>query len=380
MVSTAKSFPYILKESAAVLGSTTVPNALILDEHHFVRMLRTERKRTERSAKPFMLMLLDGGELFHAPRVVNDIVTSVGASTRETDTLGWYETGSILAILFTELGTLERAAIEKVVEKVSKSLSEHLDPEDASRLTVTYHLYPEDIGAKGNHSTDIRLYPDLERMAARKRDAHLAKRALDIFGSLMALLVLSPLFLAVAAAIKLTSPGPVLFRQKRIGQFGKSFTFLKFRSMQENNDPKIHEDYVKKLIAGQGDLKQPDNNGGSFKLTNDPRVTRIGRFIRRSSLDELPQFFNVLAGDMSLVGPRPPVPYEYESYDVWHRHRMVEVKPGITGLWQVTGRSRTTFDEMVRLDLQYAESWSVGMDLKILLQTPKAVLSGNGAH
>jgi exopolysaccharide biosynthesis polyprenyl glycosylphosphotransferase len=380
MVSTAKSFPYILKESATVLGSMAAQNSLVLDEHHFVRMLRTERKRTERSAKPFMLMLLNGGEMLQRSALVHEIATSVTASTRETDTLGWYTTGSVLGILFTELGTSELDAILKIVHKVSKSLGENLEREDATQLKVTYHIYPEDTANKGKHSTDIRLYPDLQRLAERKKDAHLAKRILDVAGSLIAILVLSPVFLAVAAAIKLTSPGPVLFRQKRIGQYGNTFTFLKFRSMKTNNDSKIHEDYVKKLIAGQSNLKQPDINGGVFKLTNDPRVTSVGRFIRRTSLDELPQFFNVLGGNMSLVGPRPPVPYEYESYDVWHRHRMIEVKPGITGLWQVTGRSRTTFDEMVRLDLQYAESWSLALDLKILFQTPKAVLSGNGAH
>jgi lipopolysaccharide/colanic/teichoic acid biosynthesis glycosyltransferase len=133
------------------------------------------------------------------------------------------------------------------------------------------------------------------------------------------------------------------------------------------------------LIAGKGD-KQADGKNGSFKLTNDPRITPIGRLIRRTSLDELPQFFNVLMGEMSLVGPRPPVPYEYEAYDVWHRDRMMEVRPGITGLWQVTGRSKTTFDEMVRLDLHYAGSWSILMDLKILIQTPMAVFSGDGAY
>ena len=150
--------------------------------------------------------------------------------------------------------------------------------------------------------------------------------------------------------------------------------------MNANNNAKIHQEYVTKLIAGEGNLVQSDGEKQAFKLTNDPRVTPIGRFIRRTSLDELPQFFNVLSGQMSLVGPRPPVPYEYEAYDVWHRNRMMEVKPGITGLWQVTGRSRTTFDEMVRLDLKYAGSWSVAMDLKILLQTPKAVISGEGAY
>jgi exopolysaccharide biosynthesis polyprenyl glycosylphosphotransferase len=216
-------------------------------------------------------------------------------------------------------------------------------------------------------------------MASSKKAAHVAKRILDVTGSLFAILLLSPVFLFLAAAVKLTSKGPVLFRQTRIGQYGRPFTFLKFRSMHANNNSKIHEEYVKKLIAGKGD-KHPDGKNGSFKLTNDPRITSIGRFIRRTSLDELPQFFNVLKGEMSLVGPRPPVPYEYEAYDVWHRDRMMFVKPGITGLWQVTGRSKTTFDEMVRLDLHYAGSWSILMDLKILIQTPKAVFSGDGAY
>jgi len=380
MVSTAKSFPFIGRESSSRVGETTFTNTSIVDEQHFVRMLRVERKRTERSGKPFMLMLLEGREVLATPNVLHDITTAMAISTRETDTLGWYESGSILGVLFTELGTIERATIERIVEKVSESLRDHLDVEDASRLKVTYHLFPEDTGAPGKHSTDVRLYPDLDRAAARKKAAHVAKRVLDIAGSLTAILFLLPVFLLVAAAVKFSSKGPILFRQTRIGQYGKPFTFLKFRSMAANNDSKIHEEYVKKLIAGQGDLKQPDGTQGSFKLVNDPRVTSVGRFIRRTSLDELPQFFNVLLGDMSLVGPRPPVPYEYEAYDVWHRHRLVEVKPGITGLWQVTGRSRTTFDEMVRLDLQYAGSWTISTDVKILLKTPKAVLSGSGAY
>lgn len=379
MVSTAKSFPFPLRESASSSGQTwTATNAYILDEFHFVRMLRVERNRTERSGKPFMLMLLSGSEMFQSSSDLADIVTAVAGSTRETDTLGWYESGSVLGILFTELGTTERVAIEKIVQKVTGALRAQLESD--SELTVTYHVFPEDVGAHGKHETDIRLYPDLEKQAASKKGAQALKRMVDILGSLAAILFLSPFFLAVAAAVKLTSKGPVLFRQQRIGQYGKTFTFLKFRSMKSNNDPKIHEDYVKKLIAGQGDLKQPDGTNGSFKLVNDPRITSVGRFIRRTSLDELPQFFNVLCGEMSLVGPRPPVPYEYQAYDVWHRRRMVEVRPGITGLWQVKGRSKTTFDEMVRLDLQYAQSWTVGMDVKILLQTPKAVLSGTGAY
>ncbi len=124
----------------------------------------------------------------------------------------------------------------------------------------------------------------------------------------------------------------------------------------------------------------PGGHRKFYKLTNDPRITRIGGFLRKTSFDEIPQFLNVLRGEMSLVGPRPPIPYEVESYDIWHRRRLLGVKPGITGLWQVAGRSRTTFDEMVRLDLQYAKSWSFWLDLKILLQTPRAVVAGDGAY
>jgi len=207
------------------------------------------------------------------------------------------------------------------------------------------------------------------------------KRGMDIAGSLMALLIFSPLFVVIALLIKLTSKGPMLFRQDRIGQYGKSFSFLKFRSMYVNNDASKHQEYVKQLIAGQAARKGGDGlSEGVFKLTDDPRITRVGKFLRRTSLDELPQFFNVLIGDMSLVGPRPPIAYEVEAYDLWHRRRLLEAKPGITGLWQVNGRSRVEFDEMVRLDLQYAKTWSPWLDLKILARTPKAMVAGEGAY
>ena len=178
----------------------------------------------------------------------------------------------------------------------------------------------------------------------------------------------------------MTSRGPILFKQQRIGEHGTPFTFLKFRSMYVNNDASKHKEYVRQLIAGQAE-KNPANGSkeGIFKLTNDPRITRVGSFLRRTSLDELPQFLNVLRGEMSLVGPRPPVPYEVEAYATWHRRRLLEAKPGITGLWQVQGRSKVGFDDMVRLDLQYARLSSPWLDVKILLQTPKAVIAGDGA-
>jgi lipopolysaccharide/colanic/teichoic acid biosynthesis glycosyltransferase len=172
-----------------------------------------------------------------------------------------------------------------------------------------------------------------------------------------------------------------MFRQERVGQYGERFTLLKFRSMNLSTDETLHKEYVTNFIAGRANA---DSGNGKkkkpYKITNDPRVTWIGKLMRRSSLDELPQFWNVLRGDMSLVGPRPPIPYELEAYDLWHRRRLLEAKPGITGLWQVHGRSKTTFDEMVRLDLEYSRSWSPMLDVKILLQTPRAVVSGDGAY
>jgi lipopolysaccharide/colanic/teichoic acid biosynthesis glycosyltransferase len=166
-----------------------------------------------------------------------------------------------------------------------------------------------------------------------------------------------------------------------VGQYGEVFTFYKFRTMVVSSDSSLHKDYVKRFIAGKAPAKiQGENPSGVYKIVDDPRVTRIGKYLRRGSLDELPQLFNVLKGDMSLVGPRPPVPYECDLYDLWHRRRVLEAKPGMTGLWQVMGRSRTKFDDMVRLDLRYARSWSLWLDMKILWKTPRAVLTGEGAY
>ena len=202
------------------------------------------------------------------------------------------------------------------------------------------------------------------------------KRGIDILGSGLLLALLSPILGAIALAIKLTSKGPVIFRQERLGQFGKRFNCLKFRTMYTDNNHQIHRDYVQNFIAGKAteNETQNENEPVVYKIKNDPRVTAVGKFLRKTSLDEFPQFWNVLRGEMSLVGPRPPLPYEFEVYDHWHRRRVLEVRPGVTGLWQVSGRSRTCFDDMVRLDLRYSQGWSLWLDLKILLATPASGL------
>jgi len=216
-----------------------------------------------------------------------------------------------------------------------------------------------------------------EHLAVNDLRQRCLKRALDNFGSLMLLLILSPLLLLIAILVKLKSPGPVFFRQVRVGKRMKPFTMLKFRTMYTDADQAIHQAFVTQFIKS-GHQSEP-SRPGVFKLTDDPRITPLGRVLRRTSLDELPQLWNVLRGDMSLVGPRPPLFYEVELYQPWHRRRVMALKPGITGLWQVEGRSLTTFDEMVRLDLRYAETWSLWTDLKILVATPAAVIAGKGA-
>lgn len=194
------------------------------------------------------------------------------------------------------------------------------------------------------------------------------KRAMDVALSALGLVVLAPLLALIAVAIRLDSPGPVLFRQRRVGRDGTLFTCFKFRSMVEGAESR-HEE-LKPLSETTGPI---------FKIRDDPRLTRTGRLLRRLSLDELPQLWNVLVGDMSLVGPRPPMPSEVDQYQDWHRRRL-DVAPGLTGLWQVSGRSHLTFDEMVMLDLFYAENWSLGLDLRILLRTIPTVLLGTGAY
>jgi len=206
--------------------------------------------------------------------------------------------------------------------------------------------------------------------------APMIKRALDLAGSIFGLVALAPVFGAISLAIRLDSPGPVFFKQERIGRDGVPFTMYKFRTMVDGNTSDVHEQYVAQMIQdGDQDLR---NRDGAFKLENDPRITRVGKLLRTSSLDELPQLINVLLGEMSLVGPRPPLRYEVELYTQRHRRRLATM-PGMTGLWQVSGRNETTFEEMVDLDIAYIENYSPLLDLRILLRTVSVVLSGKGA-
>jgi lipopolysaccharide/colanic/teichoic acid biosynthesis glycosyltransferase len=366
------------------------PEALVPQET-FHSMLTLERRRAERSRKPFVLMLVDAHglpESRKAEKFLRQLTSVVSSLTRETDVVGWYKENVILGVIFTEVSLEGKRHITDILSsKVVSALHKELGRELSSHLIITLHLFPESGDPEGEEPiADIKLYPDLSHNRSGRQFPLVVKRFIDVVGSGALLLLLSPILLAIAIAIKLTSQGPVIFEQERLGHLGARFKCLKFRTMYVNNDPKIHQEYVQRFIAGQAGTHENKDQGEEepapaiYKLTSDPRVTPVGRILRKLSFDELPQFWNVLRGEMSLVGPRPPVPYEFEVYDIWHRRRVLELKPGVTGLWQVSGRSRTRFEEMVRLDLRYSQSWSLWLDLKILLATPRAVFTGDGAY
>jgi lipopolysaccharide/colanic/teichoic acid biosynthesis glycosyltransferase len=371
-----------LRPGNSLFDSISTEERVILHEDSFKRMIAVERKRTERSHEPFMLMLVEAGNSQRAEkhgRPLEKIQSAMLSSTRETDVVGWYKDQVTVGVIFTGLAAEDKnVVLSTILSRVSGALRDELTSDQFSQISLSFHFFPDqwDQEESGRPSNPA-LYPDLFSSNHEKRSLLVIKRAMDTAGSTLMLVLCAPLLLAIALAVKLSSRGPVLFKQQRVGQYGRRFTFLKFRSMRVDNDPSIHREYVTKLIAGEAERIQAGVDGcGVYKLANDSRITPLGAFLRKTSLDELPQFLNVLRGDMSLVGPRPPIPYELAAYQTWHRRRVLEVKPGITGLWQVTGRSRVKFDDMVRLDLRYATSWSPWLDLKILLRTPAAVIKG----
>jgi len=345
-----------------------------ISELLFHDVLLRERKRADRSQQPLVLLIVTINDAQRDERAMwSSALDAATSATRETDIVGWLRTDAVLGIVLTEVKTAELGPIQHVRRRIRRELLKRLPVEQMDRFSLRSYVYPDPAAATTEGAS---VEPLLEGITVRKSAItayDVAKRTMDLLASTALLAALSPLMLLIAALIKLKSRGPVLFKQLRVGQRAQPFHMLKFRSMHVNNDDRIHQAFVSDLI------KAATPASGVFKIVDDPRVTPIGRFLRKTSLDELPQLWNVVRGEMSLVGPRPPLPYEVRQYKTWHRRRVLEAKPGITGLWQVKGRSRTTFDEMVRLDLRYARTRSFWMDVKILLATPAAVISGKGA-
>jgi len=345
----------------------------VISEELFHDALSREIKRADRFEEAFVILLITFDRRRLTPAAIAELAESMSQSQPAADVMGWFEQGAVLGLIRPVPARDAGAAATALANSFRRELA-RLPADQAGGCSIRCETY----SSRSDAIPPVIINPGNQRNRPRQKVTLAAKRALDIAGSTAFLVAFTPVFLCVAAAVKLTSKGPVFFRQKRVGEAGQPFTMFKFRTMQVNADHRIHQEYVEKFI--QSNQAAAPGTGTVFKLVNDPRVTSVGDFLRRSSLDELPQFWNVLRGDMSLVGPRPPLPYEVARYKRWHRRRVLEAKPGITGLWQVTGRSRTTFDEMVRLDLRYAKNPSVWTDLNILLATPKAVITGKGAR
>jgi exopolysaccharide biosynthesis polyprenyl glycosylphosphotransferase len=351
---------------------------LVIGEELFRDVLVRERKRADRFGEPFALLVVSARDGYTVEASMwASVIEVLTTAKRDTDVLGWLERNSAVALVIPEIESLDSAFTQEVDSRLSAGLASRLDAEVRSAFSVRVHRYS---GLAPSQSVpDESPLPGLRRSARARVEGGL-KRLLDVIASGLLLVVAAPIFLLVALLVKATSRGPVFFRQPRVGEHGKCFTMLKFRTMKVNADSAIHKEFVSQMIQGTAPAGTDPDQAAPFKIVNDPRVTPVGRFLRRTSLDELPQLWNVLRGDMSLVGPRPPLAYEVEQYKPWHYRRLLEAKPGITGLWQVSGRSQTTFDDMVRLDLRYAKKCSTWTDVKILLATPRAVISGKGAR
>jgi lipopolysaccharide/colanic/teichoic acid biosynthesis glycosyltransferase len=343
----------------------------LLSEQLFRETLFRERRRAERADRAVGLLLVTLERRDHGSADAwRALVVAISPVMRDTDVVGWFDKRHTLGIIVP-------ADARQHFDATTTDLFRTLAAQAGRGFSIQLRVHPTpDRSNQAAAAIDPFLPPTLSEMRPRPYDA--VKRVLDLALSAMFLILLSPLFVIVAALVKLTSRGPVLFKQQRVGLMMQPFVMLKFRTMEVNAAPAIHQEFVSAFItAGQNEGKTDPNR--LFKIVKDPRVTSIGHFLRRTSLDELPQFWNVLRGDMSLVGPRPPLPYEVAQYKMWHTRRIGGTRPGLTGLWQVKGRSRTTFDEMVRLDLQYVMTRSFRTDLRILLATPRAVISGKGA-
>jgi lipopolysaccharide/colanic/teichoic acid biosynthesis glycosyltransferase len=345
----------------------------------FHDLVERERSRSDRTGICFSLVVFKLAarkrDTYHTLHHLAGLLTS---RARTSDEVGWYDRASLAVLL---IGSGEVGAA-KFGQNVTASL-----PEGVAVPSVSVYVYPtvsqgegqapprmQDVAEAGTaqgipaaSAAESTALPEESALAqVFVRQLPLWKDILDVLLSLIALILLSPLFLLIAVYIKIADPGPVFFRQNRIGFRGKKFECWKFRTMKVNNDATAHEEYLKSLIQG-GDQAMV-----KLDARKDPRIIPLGWILRQSGLDELPQLVNVLRGDMSLVGPRPCLPYEAKEYDQWHGERF-DTAPGLTGLWQVSGKNRTTFKDMMRFDIRYSRRMSFWMEIQILFKTFPAI-------
>ncbi len=357
-----------------------------LPANDFLVHLRREVRRSTRSGAALSVAMYraapraTGGALQQLARE-DATLEALHHAKRETDLLG-HVGDDLLAVLCPDT---DAAGIATFTHKVDALLAQVDESRAGPEMVASFPdpLFQHLAEARGPAAAR-RLVDTARPASGDAPTGYPVKRLLDVVGALTALVLLAPLMAVVALLVKLGSPGPVIFRQTRMGHGGRPFTFYKFRSMRVDTDDRVHREFVARFVAGQGGSAGAANApqvaaAAPYKLKSDPRITPLGAFLRRSSIDELPQFFNVLKGDMSLVGPRPAIPYEVEHYQTWHLRRILTARPGITGLWQVEGRSRVTFNDMVRMDLRYIRECSLGLDLRIMAKTFIVVFRADGA-
>ncbi len=320
----------------------------------FQALLRHERNRSDRDGREFSLAVFDVSGLNSQGRGIKRVAAQIREEMRSIDEVGWIDSqciGVLLPVTNIDGG-------RKFAHRVGA-------PIPCTVYTYPEHWLPGYETKAGGACVDCEKCEDnVGKVFSRKVPGW--KSFMDVAGSLVLILLLSPLFLFMAVYIKAVSPGKVFYKQKRVGYRGKLFTFIKFRTMHENNDPAIHREYLKDLIKSGRPMEKLDGD-------KDARIIPRGKIIRKLCLDELPQLFNVLRREMSLVGPRPCIPYEAQEYLRWHSHRF-DTLPGMTGLWQVSGKNRLSFEQMIRLDITYANRMSPLLDLKILLLTGPAIV------
>jgi lipopolysaccharide/colanic/teichoic acid biosynthesis glycosyltransferase len=345
-----------------------------LPMNQFLSDLHREMRRADRSRTPLSLLVYRVERAATpAVRPADHLLEVLHRVKRETDIVGLMGDDKV-AVLCPDTDEAGTHAFLRKIETHRGGT-----PIASAPATATYPHVMFDTLANGANPLPAARPFVVSDDKLRGEAGYTGKRALDIVGATFLILLFMPLMLLIALAIVCSSRGPIIFRQRRLGKGGKPFTFYKFRSMKTLADDSIHRAYVASLIGGKLTAEQGGAPSAPFKLKSDPRITWIGRLIRKSSIDELPQLFNVLKGEMSLVGPRPPIPYEAAHYQSWHLRRTLSLMPGITGVWQVEGRSRVSFDEMVRMDLRYLRDCSLGLDLRILLRTVLVVVRCEGA-
>jgi lipopolysaccharide/colanic/teichoic acid biosynthesis glycosyltransferase len=376
--------------------------------------LREERNRSDRSNKTFSVVLfstreVEGGQAWQA---ILHSIEQFSRSSRLSDYWGWYDHDRLGLVLPETMEEGARRVTSRFMDYLRDSRSARfrksclredflsvLEYPKVLKKNVFFNLAGNDIHGSPQPETQGSDGRDREAAAHFEGDAAFceqisstggrrgkpfvhrmekaSRRGLDLALIFCGALFVIPIMILVSLLVKFTSRGPVLFRQSRVGQHGVPFNFLKFRTMYHNCDQAVHREYATQFVRNEAEPQKKDGHE-YYKLLNDKRITPLGAFLRKTALDELPQLINVIRGEMSLVGPRPPIDYEVEKYQTWQLRRVLEVKPGITGLWQVVGRSTTTFNEQVRLDLQYVQRQSVWMNLWLLFKTIKVVLMRKG--